>query len=233
MREPGENLCTINVTSLWNHVITLHEMKGCTYGIAEAAISHAKAERIKAQAKSLGMTLVLSGSDSEQTRTGAGVGILAKAPATVRKLTMNSCEGDDAHTMGRFIKGVVQGTTGLTYTLMVLYGWQGADKDEEKANRTNSLVVAARLEEKTAPKTAVFITGDLNASIHTLPALQDALECGDWFDVGAIPHLRREWNNMHKGEEGDTRPGRRRTEQVGGDGEVGDAMRETPGSMAL
>ena len=38
----------------------------------------------------------------------------------------------------------------------------------------------------------IFV-GDLSAKVSTLPALRDALEQGDWIDVGATPHLRKLW----------------------------------------
>ena len=88
----------------------------------------------------------------------------------------------------------MQGPKCSAYNLLVVYGWADSDRDRAKGQRTNDLVTAAMLEEKDLHKTPTFLTGDFNAKIATLPALRDAVEAGEWIDVGALPHLRRRWH---------------------------------------
>ena len=156
----------------------LSEMACNVFVIAEAAIPVGTADMAKAQAKRLNMSLILTGTDPEQGNHHAGVGIMVRAPTVLKELGMSSTKGEDAQAMGRMLKGAVQQINGDLWNIIGLYGWSGADKDVDRARRTNALVEAARVEEAATGHVPTYITGDLNAQIDTLPALK-----GDrWLD---------------------------------------------------
>ena len=191
----GDTLATLNCTCLWTAIHHLRGIPTTTWALAETAVAQDRLQCIRAQAKGMGMDLILTGPDPEQSKVGAGVGILVNKPAQVRQLAMSTQVGQSAMDMGRLLKGTVQSPKAGTYNLLVLYGWQDADRDAAKAARTNSLVTAAMLEEKDLHKTPTFLTGDLNAKLKNLPALQEAMDTGEWTDIGTLQHLHVDWQH--------------------------------------
>ena len=110
---------------------------------------------------------------------------MAKPPSLVRKLHMQTEEGEAAQGLGRMIKGAVCTPNAMDFNTIVLYGWAGSDNDKSLAERTDTLVKAARLEELTTGKPATVITGDLNAVPKTLPTLHQLLRTGVWINAGS------------------------------------------------
>ena len=198
VQEGHESICAINVTSLWTNMHLLQAISNQIFILGETGIPWDKHGQAKGQAKNLGMNLILTGTDPEQAGHHAGVGIMVKDPAVVCKLRMATDEGEAAFQAGRMLLGAVHSAQGTDFNVIGLYGWTNSDHDAEHAYRTNELAKAARLEQAAANHTPTFIGGDLNASLHKLPAVQEALEQGAWIDVGAILHLKAEWKEKHE-----------------------------------
>ena len=148
-KEAGMGFSTINVTSLWSTIYDIAVDPIPVQAIMEVVVPAEKLGMVKKMALKLGMTLVLSGPDPEQSKTGAGVGVLVKKPGRVSKLKMSTEAGEKAFQLGRLIKTAVSTGDSKLFGVIVAYGWTDADKDEGVAARTDALVYAAMLEEKT------------------------------------------------------------------------------------
>ena len=118
------------------------------FAVSEAAIPNQLHQIFRQYAAKNGFIAELTGTAPEQTKPGAGVALLARKPYQLRQLAMTTEQGKQAHQLGRLIKGAVQAKTGDTINIQLAYGWSGSDADKTKAARTNSIIRAARMEEK-------------------------------------------------------------------------------------
>ena len=203
--DSGHTLGSVNVTNLWSNFDTLAALDCDVYAIQEVSIPAAQHGQAKGRAARLGFSLELTDTDPEQAQAHAGVGVMVRRPGVLRQLRVNTPEGRDAQAAGRLIRAAVQPAGGIPLILLSLYGWAGADHDNDCVERTDALVSAARLEVAIANDTPTFVVGDLNASIHRLPALQEALDMQDWIDIGNLHHLELQMPHQ-PGLEGGTGP---------------------------
>ena len=194
--DAGDLLGSINFTSVWSNIETLVSMGLDSFGLQETAVPRAKHAAAKGKARACGFDVVLSDVDPEQPGCHAGVGVCTKLPGHVRELAMGSDEGNVAQKLGRLLRAAVLTAKGLTYNVLTAYGYAGATKDRGKSHRTEMIMEAACIEQGLGCHTATFLTMDLNHDIDRIPALARALEAGDWFDLGALRHLRGSWRNL-------------------------------------
>ena len=161
----------------------------------EVGIPVAKRAAAQGRARNLGFSAVFSPTDPEQSDAQAGVGVVTKLPGQVRELKMRSPEGLAGYSVGRLIKATVRTASGLTYNLLVAYGYAGASTDAARNHRTDCLMTAARLEQGLDKHGATFTCVDLNNDLLKVPTVAAALEEGDWFDVASYPHLQQTWES--------------------------------------
>ena len=68
----------------------------------------------------------------------------------------------------------------------VFYGVTNGDICPKAKQTSNSIMDAILDDMKQQPKGPKMIVGDFNASISSLPLLQDSILIGELFDIGAI-----------------------------------------------
>ena len=72
-----------------------------------------------------------------------------------------------------------------TFICWSLYGWTGADQDNEAAQRTDDLVQICAEEQQALGNPMAIFACDLNACTARIPALQALLDDEMWMDCGA------------------------------------------------
>ena len=73
---------------------------------------------------------------------------------------------------------------GTQLMLVNIYGWTAGNQREENADKTDDLICIAMQEIDAWGKPPVIIGGDLNADTDKLPVLQEALDSGEYIDLG-------------------------------------------------
>ena len=117
------------------------------------------------------------------------MGAICRAPhnfVVVKPLTAEFAELDSTGRVGIYS---VECKGGHTLTFVVVYGWTGGAQSASAAAKTSDLLSIVFRELQAQPDGPQYITGDLNASVPDLAALQMALEETDednlqaWHDI--------------------------------------------------
>ena len=122
--------------------------------------------------------------DPETNRTG-GVGVLSCQPYTTVPYQAMGVHYPEAYKMGRIAAHWCEIGT-CTVLMWNVYGWTGADGDEEVAQRSDDMMQIVHEETAQHPGVLALMVGDFNATSGTLPTLEHLEQTGQWIDVGAI-----------------------------------------------
>jgi len=132
-----------------------------------------------------GMRFHLSGLDEEMTANVGGTGILIKGKGQVIKPSPKTPLMKAMLNKGRIGLYTFEVSKDNFVLCYIIYGYPNSEKDDEAASRTCDILAIAMQDAQEQDPGPILITGDLNGPLDRFPSLENAIQQGEWIDVGA------------------------------------------------
>ena len=129
--------------------------------------------------------ICLSELDPEVSNNLGGVGIIHVDDKHNNKPNAKHPELQEVCGNGRVDIYCIEPIKNQFILIYSLYGWTNGDCCTANASRTDDLVALCLADCALRPKGPKMIVGDLNASVQNLPHLNEIIQEGNWFDLGA------------------------------------------------
>ena len=134
--------------------------------------------------------MLATGTDPEHQHPTGGVGLIFRKSVRAIQTVFHAEQLQQAQALGRALKANVELLPGKTFTLIVLYGWQGAKPVNDAWTRTNAVLQGLREELQANAHSPLLVLGDLNMEYdHMLPAKR-------LIDEGLLHDAGAEWSRL-------------------------------------
>ena len=155
-----------------------------------------------------GISSVWAPASQDSSHVGnAGVGVVSLRGAPLALPTFVTAQFKSLFDRGRVVRCLLPLTSGRFLHLCVLYGYQGADADDEQLSLIDQLFDAALGElHAVALGQPCLLVGDFNVEPTKIPCLAKGISAGLWVDFGEAwaiaaglhpaPSCKRSWTSV-------------------------------------